>query len=77
MRTQENPGEPSRAQETTGEQGTGEPRRPQESPGAEEPRAQVCVCSCWGNNKRSMASHHDQGDAAKTQFQNCVRILKA
>ena len=43
MRTQEDPGEPSRAQETTGEQGTGEPRRPQESPGAGEPRDQVCV----------------------------------
>ena len=24
-----------------------------------------------------MTPHHDQGDAAKTQFQNCVRILKA
>ena len=82
-RAQESPAEPSRDEETTGE-----PRKTQESPGdhrraqeQESPersrRAQSpVVCDSCGSNKSARTPHHDQGDAAKTQIQKCVRILK-
>ena len=82
-RAQESLAERRRADETTGE-----PRKTQESPGdhrraqeQESPersrRAQSpVVCDSCGSNKSARTPHHDQGDAAKTQIQKCVRILK-